>query len=318
MLGRRNKAVENALARSRAIDEAQAVIEFNPDGTIIPANENFLSLTGYSLKEIIGRHYDLLVPESERQLASCREIWTRLGRGEPQALQHQCITKEGRPIWIQAFYVPIRDRRGKPCKVVKFAIDITEHHLQSIESAGKLAAIDRAQAVIEFSLDGKIITANENFLKAVGYSLEEIVGKHHRMFVAPELAASADYREFWSRLNRGELVTGEFKRLRKDGKEIWILASYNPILDEAGKVLKVVKFASDVTDAKLKAADSAGQIDAIRKSQAVIEFAMDGTIRSANPNFLDAMGYRSEEVVGRHHSMFVEPKERSSPAYAAF
>ena len=187
-----------------------------------------------------------------------------------------------------------------------------------MEDAGKIAAISRAQAVIEFNMDGTIVTANDNFLRAMGYTLAEIQGKHHSMFVVPEERDSAAYREFWAKLNRGEFQAAEYKRLGKGGKEIWILATYNPILDEAGKPFKVVKFATDVTEQKLKAADNDGQIAAIRKSQAVIEFNMDGTIRAANQNFLDAMGYSLGEIQGKHHSMFVEPAERDAPAYREF
>jgi methyl-accepting chemotaxis protein len=172
--------------------------------------------------------------------------------------------------------------------------------------------------VIEFNMDGTIITANENFLGAVGYSLDEIKGKHHSMFVVPEDRDSAAYREFWARLNRGQYEAAEYKRLGKGAKEIWILASYNPILNEAGKPFKVVKFATDVTAQKLKAADNDGQIDAIKKSQAVIEFNMDGTIRTANPNFCDALGYSLAEIQGKHHSLFVEMGERNAPEYREF
>jgi len=172
--------------------------------------------------------------------------------------------------------------------------------------------------VIEFNMDGTIVTANDNFLRAMGYTLGEIQGKHHSMFVVPEDRSSAAYREFWAKLNRGEFQAAEYKRLGKGDKEIWILATYNPILDEAGKPFKVVKFATDVTEQKLKAADNDGQIAAIRKSLAVIEFNMDGTIRTANQNFLDAMGYTLGEVQGKHHSMFVEPAERNTPAYREF
>jgi methyl-accepting chemotaxis protein len=228
------------------------------------------------------------------------------------------IGKGGKQIWIQASYNPICDAKGKPSKVIKFATDITAQKIQHMGDAGKIAAMDRAQAVIEFNMDGTIVTANDNFLGAMGYSLAEVQGKHHSMFVTPADRDSAAYREFWAALNRGDYQAAEYKRVGKGGKEVWILATYNPIFNEAGKPFKVVKFATDVTEQKLKAADSDGQIAAIGKSQAVIEFNMDGTIRSANPNFLNAMGYVLSEIQGRHHSMFVEPEERNSRAYAEF
>src|ERR1700731_2519818 len=170
----------------------------------------------------------------------------------------------------------------------------------------QVEAISKSQAVIEFNPDGTIVTANENFLKTLGYSLGEIQGKHHSMFVEPAMRESAAYREFWANLNRGEYQSAEYKRVGKGGKEVWILASYNPILDEKGKPFKVVKFATDVSEQKLRIADLAGQIAAIGKSQAVIEFNMDGSIITANENFLNALGYSLGEIKGKQHNMFVD------------
>src|SRR5947207_3430161 len=176
----------------------------------------------------------------------------------------------------------------------------------------RMEALDRSQAVIEFKLDGTIVSANDNFLKALDYRLDEIQGKHHSMFVDPAERDSSAYRDFWARLARGEYQIAEYKRIGKGGREVWILASYNPILDEKGKPFKVVKFATDVTAQKLRNADLAGQMAAIGKSQAVIEFNMDGTIITANGNFLNAVGYLLAEIKGQHHSMFVDPSERDA------
>ncbi len=310
--------VQNALAQAAAIGRSQAVIEFKLDGTIVAANQNFLDAVGYTLDEIKGKHHRMFVDASERDSTAYREFWVRLNRGEFQAAQYKRFGKGGRAIWIQASYNPILDGGGRPIGVIKFATDITAEKIRSMEDAGKIAAISRAQAVIEFNMDGTIVAANENFLRAMGYTLSEIQGKHHSMFVVPEDRGSAAYREFWAKLNRGEFQAAEYKRLGKGDREIWILATYNPILDETGKPFKVVKFATDVTEQKLKAADNDGQIAAIRKSQAVIEFNMDGTIRTANQNFLDAMGYTLGEVQGKHHRMFVEPAECNAPAYREF
>ena len=315
---RTSSAARNALAQAAAISDSQAVIEFNMDGTIITANENFLKTLGYSLTEIKGKHHSMFVEASERDSAGYREFWAKLNRGEYQAAEYKRIGKGGKEVWIEASYNPIRDTSGKPFKVVKFATDITEKKIRSMDDAGKIDAILRAQAVIEFTMDGKIITANENFLKTVGYALAEIQGKHHSMFVEPAMRDSAEYREFWAKLNRGEYSAAEYKRIGKGGKEVWILASYNPILDERKKPFKVVKFATDVTDQKLSTANLTGQMAAIEKSQAVIEFNMDGTIISANGNFLGAVGYALGEIRGRHHSMFVDPAERDSAAYREF
>jgi methyl-accepting chemotaxis protein len=307
-----DKALADALGRS------QAVIEFGMDGTILTANDNFLKALGYSLGEIQGKHHSMFVDPSERDSAAYRDFWAALKRGEYQAAEYKRIGKGAREVWIQATYNPVLDAGGKPVKVVKFATDITARKIKSMEDAGQIAAISRAQAVIAFEMNGTIITANENFLKALGYTLAEIQGKHHSMFVEQAMRDSAAYREFWAKLNRGENQSAEYKRIGKGGKEVWILASYNPVLDEKGKPFRVVKFATDVTKEKLATADLAGQIASISKSQAVIEFNMDGTIIGANQNFLKTVGYALDEIRGRHHSMFVDPSERDGTAYREF
>ncbi|MEZ5819516.1 MAG: PAS domain-containing methyl-accepting chemotaxis protein [Xanthobacteraceae bacterium] len=314
----RRKANSDAGAILEAMSRSQAMIEFKVDGTIVSANENFLKALGYSLNEIEGKHHSMFVSAEQRDTPEYRAFWTALGRGEYQAGEFKRIAKGGREVWIEASYNPVLDASGKPVKVVKFASDITANKLRSMADRSKVTAIGRAQAVIEFNLDGTIVTANDNFLGAMGYSLAEIQGKHHSMFVEPSYRDSGDYREFWAKLNRGEYQAAEYKRIGKGGKEVWILASYNPILDDNGKAVGVVKFATDVTAQKLRNADLAGQLEAIGKSQAVIEFNLDGTIITANNNFLAALGYSLGDIKGRHHSMFVDQAERDAPAYREF
>jgi methyl-accepting chemotaxis protein len=313
-----NTKARDALAQADAISKSQAVIEFNMDGTIITANPNFLDAMGYKLPEIAGKHHSMFMPGDARNSVEYRAFWADLNLGKYKAGEFKRVGKGGREVWIQASYNPILDASGKAVKVVKFASDITSQKIRNMEDAGKIAAIGRAQAVIEFNLDGTIITANENFLGALGYSLAEIAGKHHSMFVAPSERESRDYREFWAALNRGEFRSGEYKRFGKGGKEVWILASYNPILDDTGKPFKVVKFASDVTAEKLKAADFAGQIEAIGKSQAVIEFNMDGVVLNANQNFLATLAYTLSEIQGKHHQVFMPADVRESAEYREF
>lgn len=237
----------NYAAQSAAASRAQAVIEFNMDGTIITANENFLAAVGYSLNEIQGKHHSMFVESSQRESAAYREFWSKLNRGEYEAAEYKRVGKGGKEVWILASYNPVLDEKGKPFKVVKFATDVTAQKLKNADMAGQLQAIGKSQAVIEFNLDGTIITANDNFLTALGYSLNEIVGHHHSMFVDGADRQSSSYREFWAALNRGEYQAGEFKRVSKGGRDIYIQASYNPILDLNGKPFKVVKYASDVT-----------------------------------------------------------------------
>ena len=301
-----------------AIGKSQAVIEFAMEGTILHANDNFLKALGYTLDEIKGKHHSMFVDEAYRQSADYKEFWAKLNRGEYVADEFKRIGKGGREVWILASYNPILDLNGKPFKVVKYATDVTEQKLRNADYAGQIAAVSKAQAVIEFKMDGTVLAANDNFLKALGYTLDEVKGKHHSMFVDDAYRQSADYKEFWAKLNRGEYVADEFKRIGKGGREVWILASYNPILDLSGKPFKVVKYATDVTEQKLRNADYAGQIAAVSKAQAVIEFKMDGTVIAANDNFLKALGYTLDEVKGKHHSMFVDDAYRQSPEYKDF
>ena len=233
-----------------ALNKSQAVIEFKLDGTILTANENFLRAMGYTLEEIKGRHHSMFVEPAYKDSAEYRDFWAKLGRGEYQAAQYRRFGKGGKEIWIEASYNPILGRNGRPYKVVKFATDISAQKAQSADLQGKVEAIGRSQAVIEFELDGTIITANENFLAVMGYRLEEIKGKHHSMFAEAGYAASTEYREFWAKLNRGEYQAAQYKRIAKGGKEVWIEASYNPILDANGRPFKVVKFATDLTKRK--------------------------------------------------------------------
>ena len=301
-----------------AIAKSQAVIEFTPDGRILHANDNFLKAVGYTLDEVCGQHHSMFVTAEERASDAYRLFWAKLGRGEYDAGQYRRIGKGGREVWIQASYNPILDPAGRPYKIVKYASDITQAKLQAAEFHGQIAAIGKAQAVIEFSLDGRILNANDNFCAAVGYRIDEIKGQHHAMFVTPEERQSAEYAAFWAKLGRGEFDAGQYKRVGKGGREIWIQASYNPILDPSGKPFKVVKYATDITQAKLQAADYEGQLKAISKAQAVIEFTLDGKVLTANDNFCAALGYRLDEIVGQHHSLFVDADTRNSAAYAQF
>jgi len=301
-----------------AIRKAQAVIEFTLDGKVLDANENFLKVLGYSLDEIRGQHHGMFVDPTFRQSVDYRLFWEKLGRGEYEAGQYKRIGKGGKEVWIQASYNPIMDANGKPFKVVKSATDVTEQKLRNADFEGQLAAIGKAQAVIEFSLDGKVLHANENFLKVLGYSLDEIRGQHHGLFVDPAFRQSAEYRLFWEKLGRGEYDAGQYKRIGKGGKEVWIQASYNPIMDMSGRPFKVVKYATDITAQKLRNADFEGQLAAIGKAQAVIEFSLDGKVLNANENFLKVLGYSLDEIRGQHHSLFVEPAFRQSAEYRLF
>ncbi len=234
-------------AQAAAIDRSQAVIEFDLDGRILAANENFLAATGYSLAEVKGQHHRMFMPPGEAEAPAYSQLWADLGRGEFRSGEFLRIGKGGREIWIRASYNPILGAGSKPVSVVKYAFDVTEQMNRLADLESQQQAISKAQAVIEFDLTGKILKANENFLSVLGYKLPEIVGQHHRMFVDPVERESSEYKSFWDKLARGEYTAAQYRRIGKGGREVWIQASYNPIVDARGRPYKVVKFATDIT-----------------------------------------------------------------------
>ncbi|MBW8320156.1 MAG: PAS domain-containing methyl-accepting chemotaxis protein [Rhizobium sp.] len=237
----------DAKAILAAVSSSQAIIEFSLDGKIITANENFCRALGYQLSEIQGKHHSMFCDPTYVASPDYKQFWADLGAGRFDSREYKRISKTGQEVWIQASYNPVFSG-GKPYKVVKFATDITAQKLKSAEDAGKIAAISRAQAMIEFTPTGEILTANDNFLSTLGYSLSEIQGKHHAMFCEPSYTQSPDYQRFWQKLAGGEFFSEEFKRIGKGGKVVWIQASYNPIFDMNGRVFKVVKFATDISE----------------------------------------------------------------------
>lgn len=302
----------------QALSQSQAMVEFTPEGTIVSANELFCAAMGYGQDEIIGKHHSLFVGKDEKNTGQYKAFWEALRAGIYQSKTFKRFAKGQRPLWLQAIYVPVKNRNGDVFKVIKFATDITTTELKAIDAENKLHALDKAQAIIEFDLDGTIITANQNFLNATGYNLEEIEGRHHRLFVRADELNSPEYTKFWADLAEGQIKSGEFHRVRKSGEDMWLQASYNPVLDRDGTVLKVVKFATDITAAKMRRAEYRGKLSALDKAQAIIEFDLDGNIITANENFLAAVGYDLAEIEGKHHSLFVTTEERSSDSYRAF
>jgi len=234
-----------------ALHRVQAVIEFDLKGNILTANDNFLNVLGYNLNEIQGKHHRIFCDNTYATSFEYTEFWKKLNRGEFETGEFKRISKDGREIWINASYNPVYDKDGNVYKVIKFATDTTEQKIRNADYEGKINAIGKSQAVIEFNLDGTIIEANENFLKTVGYTAEEVKGKHHRIFCDSAYTSSQEYRDFWTKLGNGDFDSGEYKRFTKEGKPVWINASYNPILNPDGKVYKVVKFATDLTKEKM-------------------------------------------------------------------
>ena len=255
MFFNRHKAVVDDLQRTLteqaglldAINRSMAVIEFDLDGVVLRANDNFLKTMGYSAEQAIGQAHRRFCTAEFGRSAQYTDLWSRLKNGQFQSGTFERVDGKGQPIWLEASYNPIKDASGRVVKVVKYAMDVTAKVQQESEANAKLQAIDRAMAVIEFNLDGSILTANQNFLTRMGYTLAELKGKHHRLFCTPALVNSSGYEDFWRRLNQGELFQGQFERVDKRGQTVWLEANYNPVYDAAGRLCKVVKFASDVT-----------------------------------------------------------------------
>ncbi|UXU00477.1 PAS domain-containing methyl-accepting chemotaxis protein [Agrobacterium tumefaciens] len=269
----------NAFAVLAALSKSQAIIEFDLSGKILTANENFCRALGYELSEIVGRHHSMFVERSVVSSQDYKAFWSKLSAGQFDQRQYKRIGKGGREVWIEASYNPVF-RRGKPVKVVKIATDITDRKLKAAEDAGKIDALSRAQAIIEFSPDGEVLTANENFLAALGYSLAEVQGRHHSMFCEPAYTQSPQYKQFWERLAGGDLVADEFMRLGKGGRKVFIQASYNPIFDLNGKVFKVVKFATDVT----------GRVENVEKlAQCLTDLAEGDLAQSIDKPFIPSL-----------------------------
>jgi methyl-accepting chemotaxis protein len=310
-------AAEDA-ARLQALDRIANICEYDLDGHVLRANSNFLAMMGYSADELIGKHHRVLCEPDSARGNSYDKFWRSLADGEHTAGEYKRLTKQGGKVWVKASYNPVLDALGRPVRVIEYATDVTTSRLRQADYEGKLDAIRRSMAVIEFTPQGEVLAANEQFLQLMGYRAEDVVGRHHRMFVDAQHASSDDYQAFWQRLARGEYEGGEFKRFGRDSKEVWIQATYNPVFDLDGQVVKVVKYAQDITAAKLRNVEFEARVNAMRRAQAVVEFDVSGRVLDANENFLKLMGYELAEVKGKHHRMFCDPAYTQSEAYLNF
>lgn len=209
---------------------------------------------GHALNDLVGQPHRVLVPRDDMDDDAYAQFWVRLRTGEPVSGLFRRWRADGQPVWLQSTYTPVLNGQGEFVRVIKYALDVTAEHTERVTTAGLVQALERSQAVIEFDLDGRVLRANDNFLAALGYTASEVVGQHHRMFVSAEEARSDAYRRFWQNLRAGHFDSGLYRRLGKHGREVWIQANYNPILDSLGRPIKVVKHATDVTR-QIQAAD---------------------------------------------------------------
>ena len=244
---RLNGSLSDMAAKVQAISRSMAIIEFTPDGTILEVNDNFSRVMGYSSEEVRGKHHRLFCEQAYAKGSEYSRFWRDLATGEPLSGTFLRLDKSGREVWLEASYMPIIDAGGQVTRVIKVASDITDRINKEHENQSIVNALSRSMAVIEFSPDGRVINANQNFLDTMHYGLSEIVGQHHGMFCCRSESESAQYKAFWASLNRGEYHSRRFERVDKYGHTVFLEASYNPIFDAKGRLYKVVKFASDIT-----------------------------------------------------------------------
>ncbi|MFN3687531.1 methyl-accepting chemotaxis protein [Salinarimonas sp.] len=304
-----------------ALDRAQAIMTFDLDGTVLSANDNALRVLGYDLQEVVGRPHAIFVDGRGKASGTDAAFWAALRGGERRAGVFRRVAKDGRDVFLEASYDLMRDASGKPFRVVAFATDVTARRHEELDAKGQVVAIGRTNAVIAFTPDGVVLDANENFLAAVGYRLDEIRGRHHALFVDPAERESAAYRAFWSGLARGEPLAARFKRIAKGGREIWIQASYNPIFDDEGRICKVVKYAVDVTEQMDALADLRRRIveieAAISRSDAQAADATRGTGETSG--HVRATAATSEELaasVGEIASMMSKARTVNESAFS--
>lgn len=234
-------------AQLHAADQLMTRLELSADGQVLDANPRFLALLGYALADLQGQHHRILLPPEEAQGAAYDVFWKALRDGQAWEGEFHYRDSQGRDVWLRGGCCPLRDAEGRTQRIIEYAIDLTEQKHLTANFQGQLDALSRVMGKVEFALDGTILDANPRFLETVGYSLDELKGQHHSRLVNSDYAQSADYRAFWDTLRRGEYLAGEFCRVAKDGHEVWIQGSYNPVLDLDRKPCKIVKFATDIT-----------------------------------------------------------------------
>ncbi len=231
-----------------ALSRSMAVVEFDLDGRVLRANENFLVTMGYRAEQLLGKVHRDFCSAAMTSSSDYSQFWSQLRAGKFVSGTFQRINAFGQSVWLEASYNPVLDERGQVLRIVKYALDVTEKVTLEALTRAKMDAIDRAMGVVEFDLEGNLLFANENFMRTMGYGLNELKGKHHRFFCEPSLVSSSEYSEFWRRLNAGEFFSDQFKRIGKDGRVVWLEATYNPVYNADGKLSKVIKFSSDITE----------------------------------------------------------------------
>jgi methyl-accepting chemotaxis protein len=308
-LDQKTTQLQSYQSKLEAVKRSLAVIEFTPDGHVIDANEKFLAAVGYHLDEIQGKHHRVFCETEHANSQEYKSFWRELNAGEFVSGQFKRLNKHGKTLWLEASYTPVLDKNGRLISVMKFASDITQRVNDSQLQNSVLEAVSRSMAVIEFDTGGHVLTANDNFLVTMGCQLQDIVGQHHRNFCEIEYAKSSDYKNFWGRLHKGEYFTGKFERRNGRGEVVWLEASYNPVFDESGKLIKFVKFATDITSQVVLATETkeiaytmSMQADnSVKEGVGVVDSTIDlmnqlaVTIRGASDD-LQALNKQSDQI----------------------
>ncbi|MGB0521311.1 MAG: PAS domain S-box protein [Flammeovirgaceae bacterium] len=301
-----------------AIGLSNGMAEFDSDGILLNANENYLVSVGYDLPELIGEHHSKLVPEEYRNAPEYKKLWDKLADGEFEIDTYRSINKDNQIVWLESSFNPIKDFDGKFSKVVQFTQDATQRRNRNSENRGKLAALDRSMAVMEFELDGSIIKANQKYLDILGYAEFDMFTMKHSDICLPEERNTPAYQAFWNSLVKGEIHTNVFKRIGHNGSEHWMEGSYNPIRDYDGNIFKIVAYMQDVTQRRTQNSENRSRLKAINQTNGVIEFDLEGNVLNANQNFLDIVGYSLEELRGQHHQILCEEEYKKSQEYRDF
>lgn len=312
------RQIDTSAATLAATDSALAMIWFDLDATITNANLNFCHTMGYAPEEIIGKKHAMFVTATEKQSPEYNKFWTALRAGKMQQRTFGRLHKDGSTVYIEASYIPLKSINDEITGVVKIATDVTQKNIDSMLNQSRNDAISRSSAIVEFTLDGIVLSANQNFLDKMGYTIDEIIGKHHSTFMPAGQADTPEYTAFWDQLKQGKTASGEFLSCTKNGADVFFRAHYNVLFDKDGKPERVMKIAAEITKEKAAINDLTGQMKAIHRVQAVIEFNPDGTILTANDNFLYALGYTMDEIKGKHHSMFVREEDSETDDYKLF
>lgn len=307
-------AVSDQKAMIDAISRSMAVIEFNLDGSIIAANDNFLKTTGYGSEEILGEHHQMFCDPEYARSAEYRQFWAALNRGEFQSGEFRRVGKNGKEIWILASYNPIFNKAGKPYKVVKFATDITASR---IELKVRTDIMNMTSIVSEADLRGDILNINEKFIEVSKYSREELIGKGHNTTRHPDMPKEV-FKEMWGTIGRGKIFRGIVKNRAKDGTPYYVDAVIAPIMGDNGKPKKYLGVRYDITESEIEKQNMRGLFRAVDSGFAYIEFDIQGNVLSANKNFLEAMQYGMDDLKGRHHRMFCPQDVTSTNEYAQF